>query len=371
MHTFYFSLAYLLTKHECVIVPGFGAFIVYPSISKEQPDSGIMFPPKNLLGFNPAIKHNDGLLANTISKVNDTSYNEACALIYQLTDKIKLDLKENKIVEFPWIGSFQLSKGDKTVFKPSTQLSCNAEFFGFTNFYISPLSEMQNLDKTAKKGKRFLFNPFRKKPLTYTGYVAASLIALFLIASPMNNDSEKTSTQNAAAIGFPSLSKTNTGSINSVKSTKNNILSNTQLKVNPNLSKIKEGNELELFEKNSIDSFEAETILGEKDTVLASIDPKTNSEIKSVVEGKIDNKKVSDHYYYIVIASLPSRESAEKTLQRFQNGDFEDAAIVSEGDKHRIYVHRLDDKTKAENYLREFRKTNPKYSKAWLLTQSN
>ncbi len=74
----------LLYNHDCVIIPGFGAFLT-KSISASH-NNDIFSPPKKTLRFNGMLKENDGLLANEISSKEKISYNDA-------VKKIKKEVK--------------------------------------------------------------------------------------------------------------------------------------------------------------------------------------------------------------------------------------------------------------------------------------
>ena len=74
----------LLYNHNCVIVPGFGAFLTKNIAASRNND--VFSPPKKTIAFNGMLKENDGLLANKISATDGVSYNAALK-------KIKKDVK--------------------------------------------------------------------------------------------------------------------------------------------------------------------------------------------------------------------------------------------------------------------------------------
>jgi hypothetical protein len=113
-----FHIAYLLLRHECVIVPGLGAFVASPSDREKTKRWGILSPPEFFLGFNPEIKHNDGLLANSVAKEKKCSYKEANLLIDQYVTDVLQALDEGKEVRIPWVGSLH-SEENKKWFQPA------------------------------------------------------------------------------------------------------------------------------------------------------------------------------------------------------------------------------------------------------------
>ena len=72
-------IEYLLEHNDCVVVPGFGAFIGNIQSAKED-TTGQLLPPCRVLGFNNAITHNDGVLANSIMRRDGVSYEKAVSI---------------------------------------------------------------------------------------------------------------------------------------------------------------------------------------------------------------------------------------------------------------------------------------------------
>jgi nucleoid DNA-binding protein len=322
-------LAYLLTKHECVIIPGFGAFVVSSVATDRINKWGILYPPAKFLGFNPNVKHNDGLLANAIAKEKNISYNEATHLIRQYVESLHNQLNERNIINIPYLGDLRLSDENKIVFNPANNLSCNAFNYGFTNFHLPLLSELQaskkpeNQFSKPKKGKEeIIWVPLNRRILAYTGSVAAALLVFFLIPTPLNNYSNHIPIQSASVFAFSANTK----------------------------------------------AMEADT-LGADSTAIPDVLLTAETTIDKEIKTENATSK-SSRQYFIVIASLPDKKSAEKTLLEFQSKGFPAANITSSEGKHRIYINRFENKKEAESFLAGFRKDNPKYSTAWLLGQN-
>jgi nucleoid DNA-binding protein len=314
MQSINFHLAYLLTKHECVIIPGFGAFVVSLEASKKG-DEGVFTPPAYTLGFNPAIKHNDGLIANSLSKEKNISYKEATLLINQYVTHLLDRLNTTKTVTIDWLGSLSISSENKLIFTPAALLSCNAALFGFTNFYFSPLMEVRD----QKKGnKDVMLIPINRKVLTRVGSVAAAILALLLVPISVNDSGGQM--QNASL--FPVSVNVVTAAVEEIADEKS-----------------------------------ADEVTVSADTLLSVPEAIPVPEIKQ------------EACYYIIIASLPTQSVAKEKLSDFQAAGFTSAAIISKGDRYRIYVEKFEYKSDAEKYLIHFRQDNPKYATTWLLHQ--
>jgi hypothetical protein len=178
MQTIPSYISWLLTKHECVIVPGLGAFVVS---GREAPDchgAGLLAPSAKFLGFNPDIRHNDGLLAHTIARAENCSYQEARLQIARYVDRIRGQAEKQLPVQLPWIGTLALSVGRQWLFTPAGLLSCNADTFGMDSLYL-PAIEVLN-EATDKA---------RPSVVRRTLAIAATVLALLTVAIPLTDQS--------------------------------------------------------------------------------------------------------------------------------------------------------------------------------------
>lgn len=91
MQTLAIHIEYLLSTRDCVIIPGFGAFLAFRRNARIDESSGKVFPPEREICFNSAITNSDGLLASSIARKERISY-EAAA---QEVERMKVELEEN------------------------------------------------------------------------------------------------------------------------------------------------------------------------------------------------------------------------------------------------------------------------------------
>ncbi|MDR0864701.1 MAG: hypothetical protein LBO74_07190 [Candidatus Symbiothrix sp.] len=204
-----FHIAYLLTKHECVIIPDFGAFIASGSGEERIKEVKLLCAPAQSLGFNPAIKHNDGLLANFISTNENSSYTEAGLKIQRYVDALNNQLVAGRTIHIQWVGRLSLSAERKIIFTPSHQLSCNAGNFGFCNFYIPTIREVEKYHTRISRSKKkkenhLIYIPVNKQMVRWAGSAAAAILAMFVVSTPVN---EHATTQLQQTSFFPVATK--------------------------------------------------------------------------------------------------------------------------------------------------------------------
>ena len=104
-------IEYLLRNHDCVIVPGWGAFIAQYQPASFTED-GQMLPPSRLIGFNASISHQDGLLASSVMRREKISY-DAASNKNIITNKI---LKKKKSGGYDFL-SLAVYQGDYEINK--------------------------------------------------------------------------------------------------------------------------------------------------------------------------------------------------------------------------------------------------------------
>ena len=86
----------LLYRHQCVTVPGFGAFLTEIQSAQLIESTHSFFPPKKMISFNGQLQNNDGLLANHIAQSEKISYEYAVSAIQHEVFNWKKTLQEKE-----------------------------------------------------------------------------------------------------------------------------------------------------------------------------------------------------------------------------------------------------------------------------------
>ncbi|MBQ5724395.1 MAG: hypothetical protein IIV64_09420, partial [Muribaculaceae bacterium] len=176
----------LLRRHDCVIVPTIGAFIVSYKSAYINDEWGIMTPPKREVHFNASIVNNDGLLANSIARKNRISFEAANLLLQQEIEKIRTQLERNKEYAIGRLGILHLGEEaniDFKAFKSDIQLNAN---YGLNQFRMKTLKEIQEAvyasaspsAKVDNRSDKNYYIPINKRFAQY----AAMFIVVFFAA---------------------------------------------------------------------------------------------------------------------------------------------------------------------------------------------
>lgn len=173
----------LLYKHQCVIIPNFGAFLTTNQSSLLIENSHGFFPPKKQIAFNINLKNNDGLLANHIAQAEECSYEKAVNTIQDEVLGWKKVLEETGFLFLKNIGSFSLYANGNIIFTPDTQCNYLKPSFGLTTF-ISPVIKRELFEQELNSLGRNKTIQLTKKPENNNSllqYAAAFVIGLGLM----------------------------------------------------------------------------------------------------------------------------------------------------------------------------------------------
>ncbi|MCI6145178.1 MAG: hypothetical protein MR602_02465 [Bacteroidales bacterium] len=128
-------------SNDCVVVPGFGAFIAQYTSSNNCAQNSTFTSPKRSISFNASINHNDGLLANSIAKKALIPYAEALKQIEKSTTICRQALSDGSEVPFGRLGFFISNAEGHIEFIPFHHELANDDFFGLQSFSFPTLAE--------------------------------------------------------------------------------------------------------------------------------------------------------------------------------------------------------------------------------------
>ena len=139
----------LLKYNNCVIITGFGGFMLNPRSAYLNKITRKIYPPSKRIGFNQNLYENDDLLANYLMQVEKISYDQACLEILKFSRKTKQKLKKGQSVIFDNIGELYYTDNNRIGFKPAGLFNFDAQSYGMKEFQ---LNEVQIQRKSFNQG---------------------------------------------------------------------------------------------------------------------------------------------------------------------------------------------------------------------------
>jgi len=138
------EIAYLLYKHNCVIIPEFGAFLVNEKKVERNLEAKFANPKSKAISFNSQIKNNDGLLANCLSNKYQYSYEQGVTEIKTYVNELNSKLAEKRNAEVSEIGTFYLTKEEKLIFVPYHSVNFEIASFGLPKLRLKTIQVSEN-----------------------------------------------------------------------------------------------------------------------------------------------------------------------------------------------------------------------------------
>lgn len=124
----------LLLSNDCVIVPDFGGFMAHHVGARYDDGENLFLPPLRTLGFNPQLKMNDSLLAQSYIEAYDISYPEAIKRIDDEVRELNQHLANEGVFELNDIGVINLNESGHYVFEPCEAGILSPDMYGLSSF---------------------------------------------------------------------------------------------------------------------------------------------------------------------------------------------------------------------------------------------
>lgn len=174
-------IEYLLLTHDCVIVPGLGAFLAHSGGAHADSETGVIYPPSRSLGFNADLTHNDGLLAGSVARRERISIDAALAEVERAVASFLRQLAEARCLPVGEIGELSIAPdGGTLLFTPSpASLPVTLPTLGLPVVRMTPIAAENDL--TA----RDTVTAPRRSPLRRAAVAVASVVAVILCLGVM------------------------------------------------------------------------------------------------------------------------------------------------------------------------------------------
>lgn len=177
----------LLFKHDCVIIPGFGAFIGNYFPSQIDRNEGLFYPPVRRITFNRHLTGNDGLLIGHVSSHLKITYSESRDMIGTWADQLRGKIMAGTILNLDHLGTFSLNREGTIIFEPDNTVNYLLSSYGLTSYQRRPVSDFDVRKKMLEHHHEpAVSQPSMKRLLTRAAVIVPVLIALALV--PFNDN---------------------------------------------------------------------------------------------------------------------------------------------------------------------------------------
>lgn len=355
----------LLLENDCVVIPRLGGFVAYcqPAVYVEK--EGLFLPPTRIVGFNPQLKMNDGLLVQSFMSVYGTNFSDANRMIDQKVDKLLELLHENGKVNLPQIGELRYSIHEKINFIAYDNRLTTPTLYGLGSFEMPMLQPANKpaVTHTSDTSKAITIEdkPFQAQSegaiKLQTNYKrlhigpawAAAMVAVVVLAflyiyqfNKVPTSTEQYTTEFAQLIPTEKLMEAVVEKVNRPEKeeslhTEEPILQEPIRKeLDPLVSK--------------------EILVANKADVASSVEPSKEPEQVLIQPSK--------RYYHVIVASVATETELTKLVNRLKAQGYTDAkAIIGDG-KMRVCIASYATRNEASMAASQQQDT---YQGAWVL----
>lgn len=109
----------LLLEHDCVIIPGFGGFLLQRQSAQLR--NGALLPPRIVVGFNRQLTHDDGLLVSLYARQYALTWQQAKTEVARKVKRMQQCLCDSGHLSLGRLGEMYLN-GDILSFSPAAAL---------------------------------------------------------------------------------------------------------------------------------------------------------------------------------------------------------------------------------------------------------
>ena len=136
-------IAPLVFENDCVVLPGFGAFIGNPHGAEYISISNKLRPPYKKLSFNAKLIENDGLIANHIASELGMSYEDALLSIETELKQWRSQLANGEKLRIDKIGVLFQDSNAMMRFEPDNAVNLLPDSYGLMPVYLKELVQLE------------------------------------------------------------------------------------------------------------------------------------------------------------------------------------------------------------------------------------
>ena len=372
----------LLLENDCVIVPGLGGFVAHYTPAMRVAEENVFLPPTRIIGFNPQLKMNDGLLVQSYMAVYDTDFSDATRIVEKEVAYIFTVLHEEGKVDLPNIGELRYSIHGIYDFAPYDHKITTPYLYGLDSFEMQELAELKKpyMEKTIRYSvpvvpedkKRRVEIKFNRSYLSNAVAMIAVVALFFFLSTPIENTEvvEGNYAQLLPNELFEMIEKESLA-INPIvvsrkaDTPKASAQKNTGQKAKKKVVPVAV-REVKVGQANAQNAPVVSQPKQQAAEVSSSTSVTTKSEIQKTTAGTVAPSLVSAQKYHVIIASVGTEKDAEAMAKQLIEKGYPHAkAIVGDG-KMRVSIESCGTETEAYQALNRVRQ-NETYKNAWVL----
>ena len=130
----------LLFDHDCVVLPNVGGFYTVKSSAKLKAGNHKIDPPGKFVAFNKDLRHNDGLLINSISSSENIDYDKAKEVVRDFTRPLETAIRKREGFALKGLGTVHFNSEGSLQFEADKTVNFDRDAFGLESVIARPVS---------------------------------------------------------------------------------------------------------------------------------------------------------------------------------------------------------------------------------------
>jgi len=393
----------VLLQHDCVIIPGFGGFVLQsvPAIYREGEHA--FSPARKEIVFNPTLTHNDGLLVESYMQEYAVDFQQAQLFVRDDVAALRDVLEAESEVEMGHVGQFT-KEDTRHLFLPSNNSDnffCTSSY-GLQEFHCLPVSALKPYIKEVsvinhteqphqaevrheKQGRSSHILYQIPVTRTFVQILVASVAAvlLFLIISPPVSD---VAAYYAAGFVPPEImpKKTVDEIVNDAFSETGNAVIRENATAKQEDATVKQ--EDATTKQEEATAKQEEALAKQEDTPAKQEDaPTAQEEAEKTAPAPAAVSKVADAsanrpptaatvapssdakpLYYVIIASFYKHQDALTHIKGLKGTEAANAKIIIADGRERVYIQSFSTEQSAKSYMDNLLQNSKQIKDAWI-----
>lgn len=358
----------LLLDNDCVIVPGLGGFMAHSVSARYDAREQLFLPPCRVLGFNPLLRINDSLLAQSYVEAYDLSYPEALRRIESEVSELQQHLANEGRYMLSNVGLLTVNDEGHTSFEPCEAGVLTPSLYGLSTLEAETLEERRDVAE-SHVAKRAQGAAAKSQTLTDEAYtevesedstaeraivirlswvrkavaIAAAMILFLIMATPLSN-SEQASLE-LSSVPVPAMPRMETrGTL--------------QLPADMRQDNIKAADE------PTVTAEAAGQVAQESLSPAEADEARPADKQPEMTPGKVVHDELAD-YYCIVLASYVTQRNAEDYVGRMHGDGFSESRVIDHRNIRRVVYGSYASEQEAQKELRTLRQSHY-FEEAWV-----
>ncbi len=334
------NITRLVARHNCVIMPGMGAFLAHDVSASYNAEEQIFMPPHRTLGFNPQVTVDDALLLSEYLNDTTLSYEDACNLLEKDIARLRHSLSRKGTFRFGELGTFSMNINGEIAFEPGSNGIDDPKNFGFEPLVMPLLSQCEKKDIVIKR------HDFGR----YVAAAAAIILAFFFV-TPVSDSAYDPGMQ-ASFTGIAPKSK---GPSSFMVEAPLTFTKESSCEIAPVADTATE----KIITAEEVVSAETAKPFAAEEEVSAA-EPADAAPINEAEAVRAEDGAT----FHIIVGSMPSAKGAQRAIKELSHKMDTEYSVVEGDRRFRIAVESFSNEKDANIALARIKKTFPD---AWVL----